>query len=167
MIETHESLPRRAVSQLRVKPYRLVVYLSVISVSITLTSNVLEVLEVLDVVVGGGGSSALPPVGILPAKIGLESAHMSANAIASRFMDFAPLRFRKMPRFWHKKERERMELYGQDFLQGRRERITIAFAFAQLLANRKSQNPCGRPLRIWIRLTLLRTKKPNSDAAQQ
>ena len=65
------------------------VYLSVISVSITLTSTVLDVLEVLDVV-GGGGSSALPPVGILPAKIGLDSAHKSANAIASRFMDVAP-----------------------------------------------------------------------------
>ena len=65
------------------------VYLSVISVSIILTSTVLDVLEVLDVV-GGGGSSALPPVGILPAKIGLDSAHMSASAIASRFMDVAP-----------------------------------------------------------------------------
>jgi len=49
-------------------------------------NNVLDVLAVLDVVVGGGGSSDLPPVGILPAKIGVDSAHMSASAIANRFM---------------------------------------------------------------------------------
>lgn len=71
------------------------VYLSVISVSITLTSTVLDVLEVLDVVGGGGGPSALPPVGILPAKIGVDSAHKSANAIASRFMDVAPFEVQK------------------------------------------------------------------------
>jgi hypothetical protein len=62
------------------------------------------VLDVLDVVAGGGGSSALPPVGMLPAKIGVDSAHMSASAIAIRFMGFAPLRVEKMPRFLHKKE---------------------------------------------------------------
>jgi hypothetical protein len=54
-------------------------------------NNVLDVLAVL--VVGGGGSSALPPVGMLPAKIGVDSAHMSASATANRFMDVAPLRF--------------------------------------------------------------------------
>jgi len=65
-----------------------VVYLRLRIVSTTLTSTVLEV------VVGGGGPSALPPVGMLPAKIGVDSAHMSASAIANRFMVVAPLRLR-------------------------------------------------------------------------
>jgi hypothetical protein len=50
---------------------------------------VLDVLDVVDVVVGGG-VSALPSVGMFPAKIVVESAHMSVNVIASRFMDVAP-----------------------------------------------------------------------------
>jgi hypothetical protein len=63
------------------------------------------VADVLDVVVvAGGGGSATPTVGILPAKIELESAHISATAIANFFMDLAPLRLRKMPKFLHKKE---------------------------------------------------------------
>ena len=53
---------------------------------------VLDVLAVLDVV-GGGGGSDLPPVGISPAKIEVDNAHISASAIANRFMDVAPLRF--------------------------------------------------------------------------
>jgi hypothetical protein len=60
-------------------------------VSITL-SKVLDVLAVLDVV-GGGGGSDLPPVGISPARIEVDTTHMSASAIANRFMDVAPLRF--------------------------------------------------------------------------
>jgi len=51
--------------------------------------DVLEVLDVLDVVVGGGVSD-LPSAGMLPAKIGVDSAHISASAIANRFMDVAP-----------------------------------------------------------------------------
>ena len=58
-------------------------------VSITVTNNVPDVLDV----VGGGGGSALPPVGISPAKIEVDSAHISASAIANRFMGVAPLRF--------------------------------------------------------------------------
>ena len=58
-------------------------------VRITL-SKVLDVLAVLDVV-GGGGGSDLPPVGISPAKIEVDSAHISASAIANRFMGVAPL----------------------------------------------------------------------------
>lgn len=60
-------------------------YLRLMIVSITL-SKVLDVLAVLDVV-GGGGGSDLPPVGISPARIEVDSAHMSASAIANRFMD--------------------------------------------------------------------------------
>jgi hypothetical protein len=56
--------------------------------SITL-SKVLDVLAVLDVA-GGGGGSDLPPVGISPAKIEVDSAHISASAIANRFMGVAP-----------------------------------------------------------------------------
>lgn len=65
------------------------VYLRLRIVSITLTSKVLDVLDVLDVVVGGGVSD-LPSAGMLPAKIGDDSAHISASAIANRFMDVAP-----------------------------------------------------------------------------
>jgi hypothetical protein len=50
--------------------------------------------NVLDVVVGGG-VSALPSVGMFPARIEVDSAHMSAIAIANRFMDLAPLRLRR------------------------------------------------------------------------
>ena len=57
------------------------VYLNVISVNTTL-SNVLDV-------DGGGGESDLPVVGISPAKIEVESAHMSATEIANRFMGFS------------------------------------------------------------------------------
>ena len=70
----------------------LVVYLRLRTVSITLTSKVPDVLDVLEVV-GGGGSSALPPVGISPAMIEVDSTHISASAIANRFMVVAPLRF--------------------------------------------------------------------------
>jgi integrase len=61
-----------------------VVYLRLSSVSITLTSTVLDVLAVLDVV-GGGGGSDLPPVGISPAKIEVDSAHIRANPFSERF----------------------------------------------------------------------------------
>jgi hypothetical protein len=54
-------------------------------VSITLTTTALDELD-------GGGGSTMPPVGMLPAKIDVDSAHMSASAIANRFMDVAPLR---------------------------------------------------------------------------
>jgi hypothetical protein len=86
----------------------LVVYLKLRIVRITLTSNAPEVLEVLDVVVGGG-VSALPSVGMFPAKIGIDSAQMNASAIAIFFMDLAPFEVEKMPRFLHKRERKRME----------------------------------------------------------
>ena len=75
----------------------LAVYFRLMIVSITVTNNV------LDVIVGGGGSSALPPVGMLPAKIVVDSAHMSASTIANRFMDVAPLRLRKCRDFYIKK----------------------------------------------------------------
>ena len=75
------------------------VYLRLRIVSITLTSKVLDVLDVLDIV-GGGGVSALPSVGMFPAMIVVESAHMSASAIANRFIDVAPLRLRKCRDFY-------------------------------------------------------------------
>jgi hypothetical protein len=58
----------------------VVIYLSMISVTTTL-SNVLDVLDV-----AGGGGTGAPPVGISPAKIEVESAHMSASAITNRFI---------------------------------------------------------------------------------
>ena len=85
------------------KALTLVIYLRLRTVSITVTSKVLDVLAVLDVVVGGGVSD-LPSVGILPAKLKVDSVHMSASAIANRFMDVAPFEVEKMPRFLHKKE---------------------------------------------------------------
>ena len=63
----------------------LAVYFRLMIVSITLTSKVLDVLDV-----GGGGGSDLPPVGISPAKIDIDRTHISASAIANRFMDVAP-----------------------------------------------------------------------------
>ena len=84
-------------------------------VSITLTSKVLDVLDVLDVV-GGGGGSDLPPVGISPAKIEVDSAHMSASAIANRFMGVSSFEvLRKMPTVYIKNNGTQR----QDFLQGR------------------------------------------------
>ena len=51
-------------------------------VSITLTSKVLDVLDVI----GGGGSSDLPVVGMLPARIDVDRAHVKTTAIANFFM---------------------------------------------------------------------------------
>jgi hypothetical protein len=130
-------------------------------VSITLTSAVLDVLDVLDVV-GGGGGSDLPPVGISPAMSEVDNAHMSASAIANRFIGVAPFEIlRKCQSVYIKKN----GTITHDFLQGGIERINMRFAFAQVLATRKSQISCGRPLRSWLSLTLLRMSKPNSDAA--
>ena len=102
-------------------------------VSATVVSNVLVlvlVLDVLDVVGGGGGGSDLPPVGISPAKAEAESAHMSASAIANRFMDVSSFEvFRKMPAFLHKPKLSRIGTATQEILQGGLERITISFAF--------------------------------------
>ena len=65
-------------------------------VTTTLASNVLEV-------AGGCGGSVLPPVGISPAKVEIESAQISASAIANRFMGVAPFEVEKMPTHLHKK----------------------------------------------------------------
>lgn len=54
-------------------------------VSITLRTNGLDAPDVAGGG-GGGGGSDLPPVGISPAKIEIDSAHISASAIANRFM---------------------------------------------------------------------------------
>jgi hypothetical protein len=62
-------------------------------VRITLTSRVLDVLDLFDVVVvldvaGVGVGSALPVVGTSPAKVEPDNAHISTTAIASFFMSF-------------------------------------------------------------------------------
>ena len=74
----------------------LVVYLRLRTLSITLTS------KVLDVAGGGCGGSVLPVVGMSPAKIEIDNTHTSASAIANRFIGVAPLRLRKMPMRLHK-----------------------------------------------------------------
>ncbi len=101
-------LSRRGGSSFENEVLPLVVYLRLRSVSTTLTSNVLDVLDVLDVA-GGGGGSDLPPVGISPAKIEVDSTHIRASAIANRFMDVAPLRLRKCRDFYIKKNGQGME----------------------------------------------------------
>lgn len=83
----------------------LMVYFRLRIVSITLRSKVPDVLVVLDAVGGGGGSSDLPVVGMLPttpvvgmlpAKSGVESTHMSTTAKADFFMVcLAPLDVKK------------------------------------------------------------------------
>ena len=65
MIKLKEALP-------------LVVYFRLMIVSIMETNNVLGVLDVVGS--GCGGGSALPVVGISPAKIEADSAHMSTTA---------------------------------------------------------------------------------------
>jgi hypothetical protein len=109
-------------------------------VSITLVSNV------LDVVVGGGGWPTAPVVGMSPAKIEVDSAHISASAIANRFIGVAPFELRKCQQVYIKNN----GTATHDFLQGGLERFNIRFAFAQLLANRKSQ-------------ILMRTASPKLD----
>lgn len=89
MLEIHVSLPRKGGASTENEALPLVVYFRLRIVSITLTSKLLEVLEVVDVVVDGG-VSARPSVGMFPAKTGVDSAHMSASAIANRFMVVAP-----------------------------------------------------------------------------
>ena len=144
----------------------LVVYLRLRTVSMTLTSKVLDVLDVLDVVAGGGGGSAIPVVGMLPANIEVDSAHISTTAITSFFMVFlAPLRFEKILRFLHKKEREQNEVACKVSCLGSRKRITIGLPFINTRF-RKVQFSCERPLRSWIPLTLLRMKKLTSESAQ-
>jgi hypothetical protein len=61
------------------------VYRKLMIVSTTVTSRLLDVVDVLD------GAGAGTVVGISPAKVDAESAHMSATAIANRFIDSAPL----------------------------------------------------------------------------
>ena len=86
---------------------------------------------------------------MLPAKIGVDSAHMSASAIANRFMVVAPLRLsRKCRDFYIKKN----GTTTHHFLQGGLERFNIPFAFAQLLRQSKVSN-------------LMRTTSPKLDTA--
>ena len=73
----------------------VVVYLRLRIVSITVTSTGLDVLAVA----GGSGCSDLPPVGISPAKIEVDSEHISASAITNRFMGVAPLRLKNANTF--------------------------------------------------------------------
>jgi hypothetical protein len=65
-------------------------------VSTTLVSNVLDVADCA-VVVGGGGVSTTPLVGILPAKTGTDISPVSATANTKRFIFESPLRLRMQP----------------------------------------------------------------------
>lgn len=94
MVETHVYPPPKWRCLTENEAVPLVVYFRLRIVSITLTSKVLDVLEMVAVVVGGG-VSAFPSVGMFPANIVVESAHISVSAIASRFMGVAPFELRK------------------------------------------------------------------------
>lgn len=74
--------------QLRATVNWLVVYLRPSTVSITVTSTVLAVLAVLDVV-GGGAATSL--VGISPARTVTDISPVRAIANAKRFMFESPL----------------------------------------------------------------------------
>lgn len=105
------------------------VYLRLRTVSMTLTSKVLDALDVLDVVAGGG--SATPVVGMLPANIEVDSAHMSTTAVTTFFMVCSKLllRFEKIMSFLHKKEREQSEAACKVSCLARPGRITIGLPF--------------------------------------
>lgn len=64
----------------------LVVYLRPSTVSITVTSKVLDVLVVLDVVVGVGVGAAAPLIGTSPARTVIEISPVRAIASTKRFM---------------------------------------------------------------------------------
>ena len=67
------------------------VYLRPSTVSITVTSSVLDVLAVLDVVVGAGGAGAgAPLVGISPARTVMDISPVRAIAKTKRFIFEAP-----------------------------------------------------------------------------
>jgi hypothetical protein len=64
-----------------------VVYLRPSTVSITVTSSVLDVLAVLDVVVGAGGAGAgAPLIGISPARAVKDISPVRAIAKTNRFI---------------------------------------------------------------------------------
>jgi len=64
-----------------------VVYLRPSTVSITVTSSVLDVLAVLDVVVGAGGAGAgAPLIGISPARAVTDISPVRAIAKTKRFI---------------------------------------------------------------------------------
>jgi len=44
---------------------------------------------------GGGGGSAMPTVGMLPAKLEVDSAHINATAIANFFIGFSSFEVEK------------------------------------------------------------------------
>ena len=70
----------------------MVVYLRPSTVNITVTSRVLlDVLVVLDVVVGGGGGAATPFVGKSPARTVADISPVRAIANTKRFMFESPL----------------------------------------------------------------------------
>ena len=67
------------------------VYLRPSTVSITVTSSVLDVLAVLDVVVGAGGAGAgAPLIGISPAKAVIDISPVRAIPKTKRFIFEAP-----------------------------------------------------------------------------
>jgi hypothetical protein len=68
-----------------------VVYLRPSTVSITVTSSVLDVLAVLDVVVGAGGAGAgAPLIGISPARAVIDISPVRAIPKTKRFIFEAP-----------------------------------------------------------------------------
>ncbi len=67
------------------------VYLRPSTVSITVTSSVLDVLAVLDVVVGAGGAGAgAPLIGISPARAVIDISPVRAIPKTKRFIFEAP-----------------------------------------------------------------------------
>ena len=84
---THLTCPAQCARLVKTKPSPLVVYLRPSTVSITVTSSVLDVLAVLDVVVGAGGAGAgAPLVGISPARTVMDISPVRAIAKTKRFI---------------------------------------------------------------------------------
>jgi hypothetical protein len=84
---THLTFPAQCARLVKTNPSPLLVYLRPSTVSITVTSRVLDVLAVLDVVVGAGGAGAgAPLVGISPARAVMDISPVKAIAKTKRFI---------------------------------------------------------------------------------
>jgi hypothetical protein len=95
----------------------LLVYLRPSTVSITVTNKVLDVLVVLDVVVGVGVGAATPLIGTSPARTVIDTSPVRAIANTRRFMFESPLDLMMQANLYQKCQKPHMEGIMQEMLQ--------------------------------------------------